>query len=121
MLTKAEQREAKKYASGQWAIFRYCAETGITTWIKRENPTTIRFMETQECSQILDENAYLRTNWDSWQGRKHGAVVARIPIVTDNELKRRCGYDGAEYDKKLYNKLLNDLDYRKLRTGGGAL
>lgn len=121
MLTKLEQREAKKYASGVWAIFRYEAETGITTWVKRESPSIIKFIETQDSTQIVEENAYLRTNWDGWQGRKHGAVVARIPIVTDNALKIRCGYDGAEYDKKKYNELLNDIDYRKLRTGGGSL
>lgn len=121
MLTKAEQREAKKYATGMWAILRYEAETGITTWVKREDAKTIRFIETQDSSQILEENAYLHANWDGWQGRKHGAVVARIPIVEDNALKIKCGYDGAEYDKKKYNQLLNDIDYRKLRSGGGSL
>lgn len=120
MLTKAEMREAKKYASGVWAVLRYDAELGITTWVKREG-NTIRFMETQDASQIVDENATLRANWDGWEGRKHGAVVARVPIVTDNEIKRRCGYDGAEYDKKKYNQILNDIDFRKLRTGGGSL
>lgn len=121
MLTKREMREAKKYASGVWAVLRYDAELGITTWVKRESPTVIKFMETQDCSQIVEENTYLRNNWDSWNGRKHGAVVARVPIVTDNELKIKCGYDGSEYDKKKYNSLLNDIDYRKLRTGGGSL
>lgn len=125
MLTKREQYEASKYATGAWAVLRYDAEIGITTWVRREElgngKSKIHFMETQDATQIIDENKHLANSWDGWANKKHGAVVARIPIVTDNEFKRRSGYDGSEYDQKQYNKLLNDIDYRKLRTGGGSL
>ena len=121
MLTKAEQREAKKYATGEWAVIRHCSITEITTWMKREGDKII-FRETQpQAYQILEENKYLANNWSGWSGKKHGAVVARIPIALDNELKRKCGYDGAGYDKDKMKRLLNDSEYAAFRTGGGKL
>lgn len=125
MLTKAEQREATKYATGAWAVLRYDATCGITTWVRREDlgngKSRVHFIETQDATQIVEENKHLSNSWEGWAGRKHGAVVARIPIVEHNRLMRECGYDGAEYDKDKMKKLLNDGDNAAFRTGGGSL
>lgn len=121
MLTKQEQREAKKYATGDWAVIRHCPITEITTWMKREGDTII-FRETQpQAYQIIEENKYLANEWKGWKGKKHGAVVSRIPIVTWNKLLQECGYDGAEHDTDKMKKILNDSDNAYLRTGGGTL
>jgi hypothetical protein len=121
MLTKAEQREAKKYANGDWAVLRHCSVTEITTWMRRDGDV-ITFRETQpQAYQILEENKHLANGWTGWAGKKHGAVVSRIPIVTWNKMMQQCGYDGAEYDKDKLKSMLNDGEYAALRTGGGKL
>ena len=57
-----------------------------------------------------------------------GLLVARRllqKVGLDEVYEGNTEVDGnvvsTEYDKKKYNQLLNDLDYRKLRTGGGSL
>ena len=125
MLTKAEQREAKKFAAGLWSLLRYDPESGVETWVQKEPRSdggyALHVMEVQKnIPEILDHNAKIKSAQGSdWTKRKHGAVVASVPIAIDNELKRQCGLEGGEYDKKKYRQLINDSDYSKLRTVDG--
>lgn len=59
-----------------------------------------------------------------WKGAKKGAVVAAVPHHIDQHLKAMSGFDpskGGEYDRVKYNSFLDDIDYAKLRTGGGKI
>lgn len=126
MLTKAEQREAKKFAAGVWALLRKDSVTGVETWVQKEPLTgssgyKLNVIETQpNTPAILDHNARIKdAQGADWTKREHGAIVASVPITIDNELKRQCGWDGFQYDREKYRKLLNDRDFRKLRTVDG--
>lgn len=124
-LTEAEIRQAKQYATGLWSLLRYDASTGIRTEVRKEDlgngKMKLHFRETQPCTSTIEENKVLANEWNGWAGKKYGGVVARIPIAQWNNMKIQCGWDGAEYDQKKMNRLLNDGDYAALRTGGGKL
>lgn len=125
MLTKEEQKQAKAFAAGMWSLLRYDPETQVETWVQKEHISgggyKLHVMEVQKnIPEILEHNDLIRAGQgDNWAKQKHGAVVASVPIAIDNELKRQCGWDGMEYDKKKMNKILNDRDYSKLKTVNG--
>lgn len=124
MLTKEEQKQAKAFAAGVWALLRYDPDTKVETWVKKlpiNGGYKLEVMEVQkDIPQILDENTAIKSSQGAdWAKAKHGSIVARVPIAIDNELKRQCGFDGVEYDKKKMNKILNDRDFSKLRTVDG--
>lgn len=122
MLTEAEIRQAKTYASGDWALLSYDALTQVSVWIRREG-TKIRFRETQPVDTLIDVNKERKNDWQGWtrQKKKDGHIVASIPITVYNEMVKKCGHDGGQYDQAKFNKLLNDSDYSAWRTGGGKL
>ena len=123
-LTKAEQYHAKRFAAGVWSLLRRCEITGIETWVKKENQPgggyTLEVMERQDNEPILEYNAQLRSAQGSdWTKRKHGAIVSSVPISLHTQLKKDCGFDGFEYDRKKMKQKLNDSDFSKLRTVDG--
>lgn len=74
--------------------------------------------------RMLDENKRRANEFTGWAGKKNGGVVAAVPGFMDAHLKSLSGFDptkGGEYDKDRYNSLLDDSDYRHLRTGGGKI
>jgi hypothetical protein len=80
--------------------------------------------------KMLEENKQRALAFDAnggWKNKnalKYGALVASIPNHIDAHLKTLSGFDpkvGGQYDKQKYNSLLDDIDYAKLRTGGGKL
>jgi hypothetical protein len=73
---------------------------------------------------IMEDAKQKALAWQGWDKAKHGAVVAQIPTILDDEFKRQAGYDptkGGWYDKDKYNAILDDSDYRHFRTGGGKI
>lgn len=120
MLSQMEMAQAVLYAKGDWALFKYEADTGISTYVKREG-TKIVFREHQPVKQILEQNHVAQSLWTGWHGKNHGAMVHATPAVIFEKMKRMCGWDGVRYDRLAMNKLLNDIDYSKFRTGGGKL
>ncbi|NBW14256.1 MAG: hypothetical protein EBR82_40290, partial [Caulobacteraceae bacterium] len=100
MLTEAQIRQAKTYASGEWALLSYDALTEVSVWIRREG-TKIRFRETQPVEPIIEFNKDRKNEWTGWSRDKlkTGHIVASIPITVYNEMTKKCGIDGGQYDQ----------------------
>ena len=120
MLSQTEVTQAQLYAKGEWALFKYESETGIRTYVRRDG-TKIIFREYQPVRNIIAQNHEARSRWTNWHDKKHGAVVHSTPVLEFEKMKKLCGWDGVQYDRVAMNKLLNDPDYAKFRTGGGKL
>lgn len=109
-----------------WVKFDYNPETQQTKWLKIDDDgkATVRITVPQNViNQTLRQNAELDRDWSGWNGKDVG-LVASIPEQVHTHLIKQCGFDakaGGQYDRKKYVKLLNDIDYKKLRTGGGKL
>lgn len=121
LLTQNEIAQAKLFADGEWSVLSHEDDIGLTVYMRREG-NKIHFMEVQaNLETIIADNKKRANEWNGWAGKEHGAVVSAIPINIYNDMVRECGYDGNEYDQKRFDKMLNDPDYKHLRTGGGSL
>lgn len=109
-----------------WHLFDHDPLTGRKKYCKIDDGL-IHIRETMPVDAILETNKREANDWQSnggWSAAKRGAVVARVPLILDNQLKKAAGYDPTKsglYDKDKYNALLDDIDYRHLRTGGGKI
>ena len=119
-LTEAEKANAKAYASGEWGRLSYDALTGVEVWIKREG-SKLHVREMQRVDDIIEHNNKARAEWSGWSNNKAGAVTASIPNVIWQKMIRACGYDGSDYDRKKYRKMLNDSDYSKFKIASGRI
>lgn len=112
-----------------WHVLEHDPMTQQTKWVKIEDGLAhIRITQPDELTyQMLEINKREANEWQAnggWGAAKKGAVVARVPTIIDNELKRKAGYDptvSGWYDKDKYNSFLDDIDYRHFRTGGGKI
>lgn len=112
-----------------WHELDYDPLTMQTKWVKIEDgKATIRVTQPDALTyKMLEENKREANDWQDkggWTAAKLGAVVARVPSIIDNELKRKAGYNPAVsgwYDRDKYNGFLDDPDYRHFRTGGGKI
>ena len=112
-----------------WMFVQYDPITMQSLYMKREGDL-LHFQKRIPmwlAEQMLDENKQKAKDFDDnggWKGAKYGAVVANIPDHIENNLKRQCGFDPTKsgwYDKDKYDSILDDIDYSKLRTGGGKI
>ena len=109
-----------------WMFLEYNPDTYKTTYI-RNLGDKIQVKETIPmwlAQSIIDDNQKRKNEFGSWAGKKHGAIIAAIPDHIDAQLKQMSGFDpvkGGEYDRQKYNSFLDDIDYAKLRTGGGKI
>ena len=109
-----------------WVKFDYDPETHQEKSLKinDDGTATVRVTVPQwAINQMLRANAEHESNWSGWRGKDVG-MVASIPQQVYGNLVKECGFDpkrGGHYDRKKFTKLLNDIDYKKLRTGGGRL
>jgi hypothetical protein len=109
-----------KLDSTGWYLLKHDPETGARVEAKYDSLTgAVTIRESQPIEPILEQNLVDRNEWTGWRGKKHGAIVSRIPVKIHNELKKQSGFDGVEYDRKYMNKLLQDRDYRKLQVVPG--
>lgn len=114
------------HADTKWHHLETCPVSHETKWVKFEDGVmTIRTTIPEWLAlQIIENNKAEANAWKGWSAAKQGAVVARVPLILDNELKKKAGYDptkGGDYDQDKYNSFLDDIDYRHLRTGGGKI
>ena len=96
------------------------AAAGIKTYIRVDDAGVCHVRKTQAVQDTLDINAIQANAWGGWQGRED-AVVARIPTIVWNDWKQSGKIDERGEDTAAVNRMLNDSDFRKLRTGGGQL
>ena len=105
--------------------YRKNAETGVMTWMKfvrNINGTfDITVKKTQDVEEILELNVIKQNDFTGY-GNKMMVQTTAVPLVMHGKLMERCGYQpGHGYDEKQYKKILNDADYRKLKTIPGKL
>ena len=116
----------------EWLLLEYNPVSMKTTYIRTVGEQ-IQVKETIPmwlAEKMLEENKQRAIafadngGWKNKKTKKYGALVASIPNHIDAHLKALSGFDpkvGGQYDKQKYNSLLDDIDYAKLRTGGGKL
>lgn len=112
-----------------WTLFEYDPVTQRRKYMKITGSGASQLLhvrETMPCDAIIEANKVEANEWKAkggWKAAKHGAVVARVPVTLENEFKRMSGYEPrtGQYDRNKYNAILDDSDYRHLRTGGGKL
>ena len=112
-----------------WHMLEHDPMSQQTKRVKIEDgKATIRITQPDALTyQMLEANKREANEWQGkggWGACKYGAVVARVPTIIDNELKRKAGYNPAVsgwYDKDKYNSFLDDPDYKHFRTGGGKI
>ncbi len=125
-LVRQKPSDAFHVPDDGWVKFDYDPETQQTKWLKIESngKATVRVTAPQSAiNSTLQTNAELENAWSGWSGKDVG-MVASIPQQVHSKLIKQCGFDpksGGQYDRKKYLKLLNDIDFKKLRTGGGRL
>lgn len=106
-----------------WHLFDHDILTGRKKYMKIDDGL-LHIRETMPVDAIFEENKAEANNWQGWSAAKYGAVVAKVPLILDNNLKKAAGYDprkGGWYDQDKYNSFLDDSDYRHVRTGGGKI
>lgn len=98
-------------------FFEYDPQLRRTTWLVHDDDGNFRgCMVEQEIDEILEANAVaekatLGQRFGEWQ------KVASVPLTLME--KTGLGDAIAARDKRFISKLLNDPDYRKLRTSRG--
>lgn len=77
----------------------------------------------QDVYEILELNQAMFTENDGYTEDRSMQRVASIPIILRNKIMAEQGWDPwqpAKYPER-YKRLLNDIDYRKLRTAKGRV
>ncbi len=109
-----------------WHLFDYDPITQRRKYMKMADGS-LHIRETMPVEAVLEANKRDANSWQDnggWKAAKRGAVIARVPLILDNEWKKAAGYDpkkGGTYDRDKYSSFLDDIDYRHIRTGGGRI
>lgn len=77
----------------------------------------------QDVYAILEMNQAMFTENDGYSKSRDLQRVASIPHVVRNKIMAEEGWDPwqpVKYPER-YKRLMNDIDYRKLRTAGGRV
>lgn len=96
--------------------------TGIETWIKRDGDKTIVREVLPDISPFLEQNARERAHGDGYSESRDVLKAASVHPIVARQIERETGirlFDPNHKDG--VKRLLNDIDWRKLRTGGGRL
>lgn len=120
----------RSIADEKWTFLEQDPVTFVKTYYRHDANKQIQVLKTMPefiANQLIEENkekAKLFDDMGGWKKAKHGAVVANVPDIIDQEWKRACGWDprkGGWYDRKKYNTFLNNPDFAHFRTGGGKI
>lgn len=99
-------------------LFSYNRAARLSEWHRYNDltkETTIRIC--QDVEPILDNNQALSNHDDGWNEDKTMRRVASIPTAVLTKFREK-GIDllNPEKDPKAFKRIMNDSDYRKLRT-----
>lgn len=93
---------------------------GIRTYLTFDRDGTIKVKKTQRVDVTLDINHEQRSNHRGFKGDMHH--MARIPLLEWSTLMEKCGHQsGQGYDRKKLFSILNDSDYKNLKTVNGKI
>lgn len=93
---------------------------GVRTWMRVDDEGVVHVRKTQRVAPTLDLNTKQANEWTGWRG-KDDAIVARVPTTVLWDWAEKGKIDAKLEDEKHLNRILNDSDFRKFRTGGGHL
>ena len=103
---------------------------GLHYWAKIDAKGNMELAVTGDVEHVLDRNTAMRNHNDGWSndGRaksdKLMQRVASVPWGVIHLWREQLGVDYFSNDpdqQRAVNRLLNDSDWSKLRTGGGRL
>lgn len=104
----------------------YNPATGITTQYLLQSDGNIRVRGLQDVDPILDHNQKVLNSKNAKSSKLNeseglGTKVASIPTVLVEKLRVEKGINLLTCSTKDLHRILNDPDYRKLRTAHGRL
>jgi hypothetical protein len=109
--------EAAPERDGGWLLLKHNAVTGVSEWWKWNGDGTATIRMTQDVEPILDSNQALANANDGWSAAKDMRRIASIPyVVLEDFRKRGVNLLRPESDLETFKRIMNDSDYRKLRT-----
>lgn len=104
-------------------IERWDPARQLRSAVLRDDDGTLRLRETQDVTEILDQNGRDASNYDRARERRAPGGfrhIARIPIVVMAQLRAAGVVEGLRVvDEARFMQFLNDPDVRKLRTDNG--
>lgn len=104
----------------EWVCIAANNVSGVSTWAMFDDEG-VTIQERQDVTKLLDENMAIRNvSSDNWKGEGLYSV-ARVPLAMAHEKGSYIADAIKESDTKVINRVLNDIDYSKLRTKGGQL
>ena len=102
---------------------KYNALMGIGSYLEFDHATKeVTVGKLQDVQPIIDRNKELQNSFSGYRG-KEMFQTASVPLVVDAELKKKSGLNTrtGEYDQQKYTSILNDGDYKYLRTIPGKI
>lgn len=103
-----------------WVLYEHDPAMGRTTWIRDNGDGTMTARTDYDVTKALDANkAALASASTSWAGDWHH--VGSIPLGLYHNEQLGLAAAGRDGDRAYLKKILNDSDYRFLRTKGGTL
>lgn len=115
-------KQAKDYPMrkvGNGRFVKDNTDLGIRTeYHFHDGNLTVRY--SQRIDKVLDMNAHQRSNFRKFGDGMHHA--ARVPMVEWNKIMEMCGNTpGHGYDEAKLRRILNDSDYKNLKTIPGQV
>ncbi len=89
---------------------------GIRTYMIFRPDGLITIRKTQRIDRLIDRNVAAQNDFQGF--KRDMALVASVPIIVDQQFKKRAGYDHrtGNFDRDVYNRQLDDRDNYKLKT-----
>jgi hypothetical protein len=97
---------------------------GVVWWWHEDNAGNWAIEMVQDTTALLDFNVETQNHYDTNWSEGDGRLVARIPPVVVELWRKLYGVDYHSRDpdeQRKVDKLLNDLDWYKLRTDRSVL
>lgn len=103
-------------------FFDYDPETREIEWFHYDAGTDTATIQRQvDVQPIIDANKRLYNEGDGFNKARDGRRIATIPSIVVDKWKRELGVDVFNKDhEKAVKRLLNDPDWRYLRTAPGC-
>lgn len=102
---------------GIWSELRANYQGGklVSYTVRRWHPPEI-------LEAVLDRNVAMQNSWKGKYGDDCVTQQTAIPIALHQQIMDKCGFQqGHGYDEKKFRQIMNDSDYRKLKTVPGRI
>lgn len=111
------------HISNDWTPW-FTSSAGISYETKTDELTGDMIIQAcQDVYQILELNQAMFTENSGYTADRSMRRVGSIPTLLRNKIMAEEGWDPWQPGKypERYRRLVNDIDYRKLRTAGGRI